>query len=85
MAEISSRQPIERSPPSTRRWPPSLAAAIPLGLLLLAVGAAVDIGHHTGLAVASSHQVADAGHLVTLAGMILTLAGSVWAGLRRRR
>lgn len=65
-----------------RSTPPALFL---LGLAVLAAGAVIDAGHHTGLLLVANTGIADAGHLITLLGMLLTLVGVVQAGVRARR
>ena len=55
------------------------------GLILLPLGALLDIGHHAGMPGLTADTVGAAGHLVTLAGMALTTAAVVLAAALRQR
>ncbi len=55
------------------------------GLLLLALGAMLDIGHHAGVSGLTAERVGHSGHLVTLAGMLLVARGVALAAVFRRR
>jgi hypothetical protein len=55
------------------------------GLLLVATGALLDIGHHAGLAILTAERLGTAGHLLTVAGMVLTAVAVTLAATLRRR
>jgi hypothetical protein len=64
---------------------PALALLACGGLVLVALGAALDVGHHAGLPGFTAEALGNAGHLVTLAGMALTTAAVALAAAVRRR
>jgi hypothetical protein len=56
-----------------------------VGLLLMAIGAVIDIGHHAGVPGFTVEVLRTAGHLVTLAGMVLTAVAIALVAILRRR
>jgi hypothetical protein len=55
------------------------------GLVLLAAGAMLDIGHHAGAPGLAAEGFGAAGHQVTIAGMLLTaVAVALVAAFRQR-
>lgn len=63
----------------------TLALLIGGGLLVLTVGAGLDIGYHAGMPGLADEALGATGHLLTLVGMMLTtVAVALVAALRRR-
>ena len=73
----------ERRYPLHRR---RVAALLGLAALALVIfGAALDLGHHTGVPGFTADTLGTTGHLVTLAGMVLTTTAVVLAAALRPR
>ena len=70
---------------SSRGRRAALTLLVGSGLILLALGAPLDIGHHAGAPGLTAEALGAAGHLVTLAGMVVTtMAVALIAVLRQR-
>ena len=48
-----------------------------VGVVTIAVGAALDIGHHAGLALLASEGLGEFGHLLTFLGMVIIAVAAV--------